>query len=124
HARIAFLAPSELGFSTDALDDPAVGTIVGGMVGDDRRRTRHSLMVHVFLRDDEGLVLRSHFWLGAAIRPYLPDVFADPLARLLDRKRVRDATLPRGIERALARHCAEEYANLASLLPELYATYG
>ncbi|MBS1894587.1 MAG: hypothetical protein JST59_25070, partial [Actinobacteria bacterium] len=88
HARIAFLAPSELGFSTDALDDPVVGTIVGGMVGDDRRRTSHSLMVHVFLRDDDGLVLRSHFWLGASIRPYLPDAFAEPIARLLNRKPV------------------------------------
>jgi hypothetical protein len=124
HARIAFVAPGELGFSTDALGDPAVGTVVCGFVGDDRRRTRHSLMAHVFLRDGDGLLLRSHFWLGAAIRPYLPAPLAGPLAALLNRRRFRELALPKGLEPALARHCAEEYANLAAILPELHATYG
>jgi hypothetical protein len=31
--------------------------------------------------------------------------------------------LPAGLPRALARHCAEEYANLGSLLPELYRRF-
>jgi hypothetical protein len=66
HARIAFVRPTELGFATDALHDSAVATIVCGWVGDDRRRMRHSVMAHVFLASEEGLVLRSHFWLGAA----------------------------------------------------------
>lgn len=123
HARIAFLSPRELGFSTDALADPAVATVVGGLVGDDRRHLQHSVMAHVFLRDGDGLLLRSRFWLGAAIRPYLPAPLAEPLARLLNRRAVRDAALPRGLEPALARHCAEEYANLAALLPELHAIY-
>lgn len=124
HARIAFVSPRQLGFSTDALDDPAVGTIVCGWVGDDRRRLRHSAMAHVFLREGGGLVLRSHFWLGAAIRPYLPAPLADPAATLLNRRAVRDLALPRDLAPALARHCAEEYANLAALLPELHARFG
>jgi phloretin hydrolase len=124
HARIAFVPPRQLGFSTDALDDPAVGTIVCGWVGDDRRRLRHSAMAHVFLRENDGLVLRSHFWLGAAIRPYLPVPLADPAAALLNRRAVRDLTLPHGLAPGLARHCAEEYANLAALLPELHARFG
>lgn len=124
HAHIAFVSPSQLGFSTDALDDSEVGTVVCGWVGDDRRRTRHSAMAHVFLRERDGLVLRSHFWLGAAIRPYLPAALADPAAALLNRRRFRDLALPRDLAPALARHCAEEYANLAALLPELYGRYG
>ncbi|MET0558046.1 MAG: hypothetical protein ABW065_05180 [Solirubrobacterales bacterium] len=124
HARIAFVAPSDLGFSTDALDDPAVGTIVCGWVGDDRRHIRHSAMAHVFLREGDGLVLRSHFWLGAAIRPYAPAPIAGPVARLANRRLVRDLALPAGLAPALARHCAEEYANLAALLPELHSRYG
>jgi hypothetical protein len=123
HARIAFVAPTELGFSTDALADPAVGTVVCGWVGDDRRRTRHSVMAHVFLREGDGLVLRSHFWLGAAIRPYLPDPFAGAAAALLGRPAFRRLTLPRELPRALGGHCAEEYANLAALLPELYPRF-
>jgi len=123
HARIAFVAPSELGFSTDALDDPAVGTIVCGWVGDDRRRMRHSAMAHVFLREGDGLVLRSHFWLGAAIRPYAPAPLAGPAAALINRRAVRDLALPAGLAPALAGHCAEEYANLATLLPDLHARF-
>ena len=40
--------------------------------GDDRTRMRPRAMAHVFLPSGDGVVLRSRFWLGAAIRPYLP----------------------------------------------------
>jgi DAPG hydrolase PhiG domain len=124
HARIAFVPPSELGFADDAIDDPEVATIACAWVGDDRRRLRHTAMAHVFLRDGEGLALRSHFWLGGAIRPYLSGRLADLGERALNRPAVRRAALPKRLPPALARHCAEEYANLAALLPELHARYG
>lgn len=124
HARIAFAPPTAVGFSTDALDDPAVATIVCGHVGDDTRRLRHSAMAHVFLTGPDGVVLRSHFWLGAAVRPYLPAPLAGPLGLALNNRVVRRLSLPRDLPRALATHCAEEYANLAALLPELYGRYG
>lgn len=124
HARIAFGPPTAIGFSTDALDDLAVATIVCGFVGDDTRRLRHSAMAHVFLAEPGGVVLRSHFWLGAAIRPYLPAPLAAPLGWALDNRVVRRLSLPRELPRALATHCAEEYANLGALLPELYERFG
>ncbi len=123
HARIGFLAPSAMGFSTDGLSDPRVATIVCGYAGDDRRRVRHTPMVHVFLATDEGVLLRSRFWLGAALRPYAPAPIAALGERLLNRRAVRVRALPRRLPRALARHCAEEYANLAALLPELHAQF-
>ena len=123
HARIAFCPPRELGFTTDALDDARVATIVCGHAGDDRRRVRHSPMAHVFLHDGDGVVLRSRFWLGAAVRPYAPAPLAVLGERLLNTPRARRATLPRNLPRALATHCAEEYANLAALLPQLHARY-
>jgi hypothetical protein len=113
HARIAFVAPTEFGFSTDALDEPRVGTIVCGWVGDDRRRTRHSAMAHVFLVEDGGLVLRSRFlaWCGNSPLP----------ARRAGRPgRFRNLAWPRDLAPAPARHCAEEYGNLAVLLPHLH----
>lgn len=134
HARIEFKAPTDMGMSSDALDDPRVATIVCGYAGDDRLRVRHSPMFHVFLREGEGsdgndrgegrggVVLRSRFWLGAALRPYGP--LGGLGESLLNRPAVRRRALPQGLPRALARHCAEEYANLGAILPELYGRFG
>ncbi|HEY6781245.1 MAG TPA: hypothetical protein VI111_09830 [Thermoleophilaceae bacterium] len=122
HARIAFMPPREFGCSSDTLDDPRVATIVCGYAGDDRRRMRHTPMLHVFLREGDGVVLRSRFWLGAALRPYGP--LGALGARLLNTRLTRRLALPRELPRALATHCAEEYANLATLLPELHARFG
>jgi hypothetical protein len=121
-ARIEFLPPTQMGMSSDALHDARVGTIVCGYAGDDSRHVRHSPMFHVFLNAEEGVVLRSRFWLGAALRPYGP--LGAISEQLLNRGAVRRRALPRGLARALARHCAEEYANLATLLPELYRRFG
>jgi hypothetical protein len=77
----------------------------------------------VFLRSNGGVVLRSRFWLGAALRPYAPAPVAELGARLLNRPAVRRRLIPAAAPRALARHCAEEYTNLAALLPELYEQF-
>lgn len=134
HARIEFNAPTEMGMSSDALDDPSVATIVCGYAGDDRLRVRHSPMFHVFLREAQagrsvdgsdgrgGVVLRSRFWLGAALQPYGP--LGGVGRALLNRPAVRRRALPKGLPHALARHCAEEYANLGAILPELYGRFG
>lgn len=124
HARIRFQRPSAMGFASDSLEDPRVATIVCGMAGDDRLRVEHSPMVHVFLREGDGVVLRSRFWLGAGLRPYLPGPLAGAAGWALNRPVVRRRALPADIPRALATHCAEEFANLAALLPELYAEFG
>jgi hypothetical protein len=122
HARIEFRTPSEMAMPTDALDRAAVATVVCGYAGDDRRRVRHSPMFHVFLRSEDALVLRSRFWLGAAIRPYGP---LGPFGTaLLNHRFARRLVLADGLARALATHCAEEYANLGELLPGLYARFG
>ncbi len=122
HARIAFCRPTGLGFSTDGLDAPDVGTIVCGYAGDDSRHMRHTVMAHVFLDEGAGQVLRSRFWIGAAIRPYAR--LAAPVGRLLNNRLVRRALIRPAVIRGLAVHCAEEYTNLATLLPELYERFG
>jgi hypothetical protein len=118
--RIAFLPPSQLGFSTDAVDDPGVGTIVAGLVGDANARLQHTLMIHVFLNAADGLVPRSRFWVGGAIRLYAPDRVAALTARAMNRPAFRRRIISARAPRAMARHCAREYANLATLLPELH----
>jgi phloretin hydrolase len=122
HSRIAFLAPTEMGMSSDALDDPHVATIVCGYVGDDMLHVRHTPMFHVVLREGGGVAMRSRFWLGAALRPYGP--LGTLGERAINHRYARRLTLPSALPHALARHCAEEYANLAALLPELYRRFG
>lgn len=121
--RVELVPPTELGFATDALEDPDVGTIVCGFLGDDRRRFRHSAMAHVFLTERSGLTARCHFWLGAAIRPYHEGALGGFGEAVLNRRYVRHLLLRRGEAPAVARLCAEKYANLAALLPSLYARF-
>lgn len=130
HLRIEFKRPEAIGFSADALDRPGVAGIVGGFVGDERRRMRHTRMTHVFLDDPAtgGYVLRSRFWIGSILRPYAPAavgaLVAAPVAALLNNRLVRRLAIPRAAPKGLALHCAEEYTQLAAILPDLYAHYG
>lgn len=126
HLRIDFLPPEQLGFSETALRGADIVTIVGGFAGDDRKRARHTRMVHVWLTDPStgGTVLRSRFWIGSVLRPYLPSPIANTAARVLNRPSLRQRLVPRRAPAALAQHCAEEYTNLAAILPGLFAQYG
>ncbi len=121
--RIEFVPPSQLGFSTDAVDDPRVGTIIAGLVGDVAARVQHTIMIHVFLIAADGLVLRSRFYVGGAIRLYAPKRIAALSASVLDRPLFRRRIISSRAPRAMARHCAREYANLATLLPELHRRF-
>lgn len=80
-------------------------------------------MAHVFLAFPEGVVLRSRFWIGAVLRPYAPAPIAGAVGPLINRRFVRARLIPKRTARAMAEHCAAEYANLAALLPELHARY-
>ena len=116
--------PTELGFSTDALDDPRVATIVCGLVGDDRRHvqhTRHGPRLPARGRRGRAaqpLLARR----GAAARPPGPLGDAAAAAPQPPGRAPRAAAATAAAQ--LARHCVEEYANLATLLPELYGAYG
>lgn len=115
--RIEFKRPSELGFASDLLDHPRVATCVGGWVGSVKRHARFAQVTHVFLRDGDGVKLRSRFWLGANIRP---DWGGALVAKIANIRPVRRVVIPRSAPRALAHHCADEFANLAAILPGLY----
>lgn len=82
---------------------------------------RHTVMFHVFLNQGSGVVLRGRFWIGAAMRPY--GALGTLGERVLNNRPVRRAIIPAGVSRALANHCAEEYANLAALLPDLHRRF-
>jgi hypothetical protein len=121
--RIRFLNPVEFGFPENAMHDPAVATIVCGLVGDERRRAWHTRLCHFARRTDDGVELRSRFWLGAELRLFSASALATPVNGVLARPAIRRRLVPAKAPLAMARHCAAEFANLASLLPQLYGEY-
>ncbi|HTY95410.1 MAG TPA: hypothetical protein VMB91_00065 [Solirubrobacteraceae bacterium] len=121
--RIDFMSPSELGFCSDALARPHVGTIVGGLTGSPKRHLQHSVMTHVFLEESDGLVLRSRFWIGSVLRPYIRGAAGDALGRVINRRAVRMRLPFRRAAEKLAHHCAAEYARLAPMLPDIYERF-
>ncbi len=113
-----------LGFSTDALDDPNVATIVCGLVGDDRLHVRHSVDgPRVPARGRRRRAAQPLLARRGRCAPTCRARWAPAAARCINRPFVRRRALPAGLPQALARHCAEEYANLGALLPELYARF-
>jgi hypothetical protein len=122
--RIRFLDPAAFGFSARAIEHPAAATIVCGIVGDDRRRAWHTRICHVARHADDGVELRSRFWIGSELRLFARGAPARAINRVLSRPAVRRRLIPARAPVQMARHCAAEYANLASLLPELFARYG
>ena len=123
HLRIHFLDPVAFGFPAGVLEQSGVATIVCAIVGDDRMRAWHTRMCHFARRTDSGLVLRSRFWIGGELRLFMRARPAAPVNRLLALPAVRRRAVPRRAPLVMARHCAAEYANLAALLPDLYARH-
>lgn len=122
--RIDFTSPREFGFTDDYLDDDSVATIVCARVGD--RLIEHTFMAHVFLRDGDGLRLRSHFWIAEKVRPRLPgpaSVMAGPIQSLVSNRYVRKVAVPDQVGRTLLVHCSEEYQHLNRILPGLYERF-
>lgn len=124
HLRIRFLDPVEFGFPNGALRDRSVATIVCGLVGDDRRRVWHTRMCHFARWTDDGIELRSRFWIGAELRLLARSpLLAAPIDHVLALPSVRRRVIPRSAPAAMARHCAAEYTNLASFLAQLHHEY-
>ncbi len=119
--RIEFVDPVEFGFPDGSVPSENCATIVCGYAGDDTRRVRHTRMCHFARETGEGIELRSRFWIGERIEFY--SAAGRPVNPILNTSLVRSKAVPKRAPEALARHCAQEYANLASLLPELWARF-
>ena len=68
--RIEFLDPVEFGFPEGSVPSENCATIVCGHAGDDKRRVRHTRMCHFARGTDDGIELRSRFWIGERIEFY------------------------------------------------------
>jgi hypothetical protein len=80
-------------------------------------------MCHFVLPIEGGVEMRSRFWIGTPMTLYGDSAVARPINKLLGTTLVRSRAVPKDAPEALAHHCAQEYANLAAILPELYERY-
>jgi len=79
-------------------------------------------MCHFVRRKESGVEMRSRFWIGhTVLRSGVSE--KSIINRLINTKTAKKLLLPKKVGFALAMHCAQEYNNLAEILPELYETY-
>ncbi len=120
---ILFVPPEEFGLDVSRFAEAKVGTAVCANVGPPDRLggVFFTKMCHLVRETAEGVEMRSRFWIGQDIRK--EGKAEDALInRFLNLKIVKKRALPR-VARHVARHCAEEYTNLAHLLPQLFSEY-
>jgi hypothetical protein len=120
---ITFVPPSDFGFDETRFEEADVATVVCGIVGSVTKKLRQfAHMCHFARKNGEGVELRSRFWIGYRIlKDGVPE--KSVMTKLINKRAAKRLLLPRNAGIAMATHCAQEYSNLAEILPELYATY-
>lgn len=116
--RLDFVRPSAFGFG----EVPEGGTILCVRVGLAGGWLKHTDMIHHVRAVEGGVEMRSRFWMARSFEAMAGG--SAILARVLDFAPVKRRLLTPGGAEGMAYHCATEYSQLASFLPELYQTYG
>lgn len=120
---IKFIPPADFGFDVTRFGEANVATAICAVVGSvSKKLTQHTYMCHFVRKKDTGVEMRSRFWVGHTV---IKSGFAEGtiLNRIINKKAVKKLLLPKKVGFALAMHCAQEYNNLARILPELYGSY-
>jgi hypothetical protein len=120
---INFISPEDFGFDTSRFAQAGVATVVCSVVGSVTKKVRHARMCHFVRNTADGVEMRSRFWIGGNIKV---NMFSENsiINRIANTKLVRRLAIPRDTPYQMALHCAQEYSNLAEILPELYKNYG
>lgn len=80
-------------------------------------------MCHFIRKKNKGVEMRSRFWIGHTVLiAGVPE--KSIMNRLINTKMAKKLLLPKKVGFAMAMHCAQEYNNLAEILPDLYKDYG
>jgi hypothetical protein len=120
---IRFVPPQNFGFDISRFETADVATAICGIVGSVSKKIRqHTYMCHFVRKKDMSVEVRSRFWIGHTV---IKNSVSDKsiINRLLNTKFARKILLPKKVGFCMAMHCAQEYNNLAKILPELYETY-
>lgn len=120
---ITFLPPADFGFDTSKFDEARVATVICARVGSVPKKVLHTDMCHFVRNTDNGVEMRSRFWIGRKLN-FTVLSETSPFQRLINAKFTRKIMIPAETPLEMAHHCAQEYNNLASILPELYRDFG
>ena len=120
---ITFIPPGDFGFDTSRFEEALVATAICTVVGSVTKKVRHTRMCHLVRKTANGVEMRSRFWIGGNIKL---NMFSEKslINRIANTKLVRMLAIPPDTPYQMALHCAQEYSNLAAILPELYRDYG
>lgn len=112
---IHFFSPEDMGFDMARFKPPNVSALVGGY-GDEQSLINRNLptgcaiMCHIIRDVPGGVELRTRFWMGYRIQNRKPDFCVPPGEKV-----------PAEVVQGLAVHNEYEFANLRTLLPEIYS---
>lgn len=116
--RLDFVPPSEFGFE----ELPEDTTMITVRVGFANGLVKHTDMIHYVRPVEGGVEMRSRFWLARDIEAMSGGLGL--VAFIANNNLFKQLALPSNAPKELAFHCASEYSQLASFLPELYRLYG
>jgi len=115
---INFMSPSEFGFDINKLN-PENETIICAKVGSPKTGVWAVEMCHFVRVTDDGVEMRSRFWMGHQLQRMggFGQAF---LNVILNKSFVKRNLIPKEIGHHMFHHCSQEYHNLGAFLPELY----
>lgn len=119
---IKFLPPADFGFDTARFKKAGVATAICTRVGSVPKKAEHTDMCHLVRNVKGGVEMRSRFWIGRRMKVTM---FSEtsPVNRAANTKAMRLAMIPKDTPYKMALHCAQEYNNLAEILPGLFRKY-
>ncbi|MEM9718170.1 MAG: FAD-binding protein [Bacteroidota bacterium] len=119
-AAIQFKSPLEFGFSHDAINHPEKAVYICARIGHPKFPVDYGFLVHQVRQTSNGTEMRSRFWMsGKYVAARQSNFVNNTAVKVLQKIK----TLPKNFAQDLLLHCAEEMTHLASILPQLYATY-
>ena len=116
--RLDFVPPYEFGFS----ELPENTTMLAVRVGIANGIIKTTDMIHYVRPFEGGVEMLSRFWIGRELEAMSGGLGL--LAGLANTRFFKQRLIPHKLPQELALHCANEYSQLASFLPELYRRYG
>lgn len=120
---MTFLPPADFGFDVSRFDEARVATVICARVGSVTKKALHTDMCHFVRTTDDGVEMRSRFWIGRKIQSMMLSE-ESPIHWLINTKFIRKILIPADTPNQMAYHCAQEYNNLVAILPELYRDLG